>query len=118
MIGIRLSHLKCTEHTMAQPTFDEIILNIMPLLKNGVTSERQTILKVLERVAEPVDVNRWRLATVGHNEFLEWDTMTYHKVASAIVPQSDTAPSRSALRFTPPTTTPAPAIPSPAETAR
>lgn len=43
------------------PGFDEIILNIMPLLKNGITPEHQTILNVLERVAERVGADRWRL---------------------------------------------------------
>lgn len=43
------------------PTFDEICLDIMPLLKNGVTPENQTILSVLESVARPVGNGRWRL---------------------------------------------------------
>lgn len=43
------------------PTFDEICLDIMPLLKNGVTPENQTILSVLETIAEPAGGDRWRL---------------------------------------------------------
>lgn len=42
-------------------TFDEIILNVMPSLKNGVTPERQTVLDVLATVAEPIGENSWRL---------------------------------------------------------
>jgi len=43
------------------PTFDEIVLHIMPLLKNGVTPEHQTILTVLEEIAERVGEDGWRL---------------------------------------------------------
>jgi hypothetical protein len=43
------------------PTFDEIILNILPLLKNGATPENQTVLNVLEDIAERVGQENWRL---------------------------------------------------------
>jgi hypothetical protein len=43
------------------PTFDHICLDIMPLLKNGVTPPNQTILSVLETIAQPVGSGRWRL---------------------------------------------------------
>jgi hypothetical protein len=44
------------------PTFDEIVMNIMPLLKNGITPENQTILGVLETIARPVgEQGGWRL---------------------------------------------------------
>jgi hypothetical protein len=43
------------------PDFDEIGLNIMPLLKNGTTPERQTILNVLESIAEHTTSGKWRL---------------------------------------------------------
>jgi hypothetical protein len=56
-----VSYLKRLEHRHENPTFDEIILHIMPLLKNGATPEDQTILKVLESVAERVGTDRWRL---------------------------------------------------------
>ncbi len=46
-------------------TFDDIILAILPLLKNGVTPENQTILKVLEDIGEHVGDNCWRLKTSG-----------------------------------------------------
>jgi hypothetical protein len=45
------------------PTFDEIVLNIMPLLKNGTTPPEQTIQNVLEDIGERVDGEQghWRL---------------------------------------------------------
>ena len=54
------------EHQQYYPTFDEIILNIMPLLKNGITPEKQTILNVLEEVAVRTGHDRWKL--VGHEQ--------------------------------------------------
>ena len=56
------------EHLKRNPTFDEIILNIMPLLKNGITPKHQTILSVLESIAKRVDVNRWQLTKSGQLE--------------------------------------------------
>jgi hypothetical protein len=55
------SYLRRMEHLNRNPAFDEIVLNIMPLLKNGVTPEHQTILKVLETIAERVGIDAWRL---------------------------------------------------------
>ena len=58
------------------PTFDEIILNILPLLKNGVTPEDQTILSVLEDIGLRVGKDSWRLkqpsaqATLFNNLFI------------------------------------------------
>ena len=46
-------------------TFDEIVLNILPLLKNGTTPENQTILTVLEDIAERVGENSWKLKGEG-----------------------------------------------------
>lgn len=43
------------------PTFDEIVLYILPLLKNGTTPENQTILNVLEDIGEHVGHDKWRL---------------------------------------------------------
>jgi hypothetical protein len=56
------------EHLNRNPTFDDIVFNIMPLLKNGVTPEHQTILKVLETVAERVGTDGWRLIKGGQQE--------------------------------------------------
>jgi len=63
-----VSYLKRMEHLNRNPTFDEIILNIMPLLKNGITPEHQTILNVLESIAERVGADRWRLTKSGQGE--------------------------------------------------
>jgi hypothetical protein len=43
-------------------SFDDIVQHIMPLLKNGITPENQTILNVLEVIAEKeVKTNMWKL---------------------------------------------------------
>jgi hypothetical protein len=44
-----------------QPAFDEIVLYVMPLLKNGDTPEEQTILNVLEGIATKVGEDCWKL---------------------------------------------------------
>ncbi|HMI79114.1 MAG TPA: hypothetical protein VK484_09980, partial [Ferruginibacter sp.] len=46
-------------------TIDDIILYIMPLLKNGSTPEQQTILKVLEDIGEHLGNNQWKLKSEG-----------------------------------------------------
>lgn len=58
-----LSYLRRIEFAGGEaPSFDEIVMNVMPLLKNGVTPENQTILGVLETIARPVGQNGgWRL---------------------------------------------------------
>ncbi|MDR0518294.1 MAG: type I restriction enzyme HsdR N-terminal domain-containing protein [Fibromonadaceae bacterium] len=56
-----LSYLRRMERQNIRPTFDEIVLYILPLLKNGITPERQTILSVLEDIGEKVDTDSWRL---------------------------------------------------------
>lgn len=48
-------------HQKHYPTFDDIVLNIMPLLKNGLTPENQTILSVLEKIAIRIGHDRWKL---------------------------------------------------------
>jgi hypothetical protein len=47
------------------PTTDEIILDIMPLLKNGITPENQTILNILVKIAKHIGNNRWKLTKSG-----------------------------------------------------
>ncbi|GAB4200516.1 MAG: hypothetical protein OHK0057_24920 [Thermoflexibacter sp.] len=59
-----LSYLRRMELENKIPTFDDIVLNIMPLLKNGITPENQTILSVLKNIATPVG-NGWRLMPQG-----------------------------------------------------
>jgi 16S rRNA G966 N2-methylase RsmD len=65
------SYLKRMSFQKKDPTFDEIVLNIMPLLKNGVTPENQTILKVLEEIAYRVGEDRWRLKTTGQSNLFD-----------------------------------------------
>jgi 16S rRNA G966 N2-methylase RsmD len=60
-----LSYLRQMEHRQVHPTFDDIVLSIMPLLKNGITPENQTILGVLEVLAEKDTLGRWRLKHDG-----------------------------------------------------
>ncbi|MBC6409607.1 MAG: type I restriction enzyme HsdR N-terminal domain-containing protein [Ekhidna sp.] len=60
-----LSYLRRMERESKTPRFDEIILYIMPLLKNGITPEDQTILGVLEDIAERVDNDCWKLKKEG-----------------------------------------------------
>jgi hypothetical protein len=64
-----LSYLRRKERENKIATFDEIILGILPLLKNGSTPENQTILKVLETIANRVGTEGWRLKS--KNEQLE-----------------------------------------------
>ena len=62
------SYLRRMEIENKTPTFDEIVLCIMPLLKNGVTPENQTVLSVLENIAECVGENRWQLKQNGQGK--------------------------------------------------
>jgi hypothetical protein len=55
------SYLRRKERLGEHPTFDEVVLNVMPLLKNGDTPETQTIRNVLESIATHVGYNRWAL---------------------------------------------------------
>lgn len=43
------------------PHFDEIVLTILPFLKNGTTPESQTSSNVLEDIAERVGQDGWRI---------------------------------------------------------
>lgn len=56
-----LSYLRRMQREGVNPHFDDIILDIMPLLKNGTTPENQTILGVLEDLAEKTGEDRWKL---------------------------------------------------------
>ncbi len=60
-----LSYLKRKDLERVYPTTDDIILDIMPLLKNGVTPENQTILRVLSTIADGFEENQWRLKQKG-----------------------------------------------------
>ncbi len=64
-----ISYLKRKEFENINPTTDDIILDIMPLLKNGLTPENQTILKILESIADEFGKNNWRLKKEGQLSF-------------------------------------------------
>ena len=51
--------------------FDEIVFNLLPLLKNGTTPEKQTILNVLEDIAEHMGQDSWRLKKEGQTKLFE-----------------------------------------------
>jgi 16S rRNA G966 N2-methylase RsmD len=60
-----ISYLRRMERENRSSHFDEIVLAILPLLKNGTSPEGQTILNVLEDIAEKVDEDSWRLKPHG-----------------------------------------------------
>ena len=60
-----LSYLRRMERENKISTFDEIVLEILPLLKNGTTPENQTILTVLEHIAVRVGQDNWTLKKDG-----------------------------------------------------
>lgn len=60
-----LSYLRRKERQNEFPTTDEIILDVMLLLKNGITPQNQTILKVLERIAVHIGNNQWKIKKEG-----------------------------------------------------
>jgi len=66
-----LSYLRRKENNNEFPTTDEIILNTMPLLKNGITPENQTILKVLERIAVHIGDNKWKIKKDGQQTLFD-----------------------------------------------
>lgn len=66
-----ISYLRRLELSKKYPTFDEIVLHIMPLLKNGITPEEQTILNVLEDIAIPKNNGCWKLKIIGQQTLME-----------------------------------------------
>lgn len=56
-----LSFMRGQEHKGIYPNFDDIVLSVMPLLKNGITPPKQTVLSVLETVADRNAQGGWRL---------------------------------------------------------
>lgn len=56
-----ISYLRRMERQKTAVTFDDIILHIMPLLKNGTTPEAQTILNVLGDIGERIGEHHWQL---------------------------------------------------------
>jgi len=63
-----ISYLRRMERENKNPNFDEIVLAILPLLKNGTTPEDQNILSVLEDIAERVGEDRWKLKQEGQQQ--------------------------------------------------
>lgn len=53
------------------PRFDDIILEIMPLLRNGLTPDNQTVLSVLENIADRVGEDRWKLRESGQGNLFK-----------------------------------------------
>lgn len=60
-----LSYMKRQHQMGIDPDFSDIVQAIMPLLKNGITPERQTILNVLRVWARETPDERWRLRDDG-----------------------------------------------------
>ena len=60
-----ISYLRRMEREQKNSTFDEIVLHLLPLLKNGTTPENQTILSVLEDIGERIGEDNWRLQKEG-----------------------------------------------------
>ncbi|MDO5760089.1 MAG: DNA methyltransferase [Bacteroidota bacterium] len=58
-----ISFLRRMEREHRDVSFDEIIMDTIPLLKNGVTPEDQTVLTVLENIADRTSEGKWRLKT-------------------------------------------------------
>jgi DNA modification methylase len=59
------SYLRRMERENKSAKFDEIVLYILPLLKNGETPKNQTILSVLEDIAYRDSNDNWRLKRAG-----------------------------------------------------
>jgi len=66
-----LSLLRRMARENRNPSFDEIVLNIIPLLKNGITPEHQTILGVLEDIGEHIGDGCWRLKSSGQGNLFD-----------------------------------------------
>ena len=66
-----LSYLRRKENKGIKPITDEIILDIMPLLKNGIIPKNQTIIKVLERVANHTEDDKWKIKKGGQQTLFE-----------------------------------------------
>jgi hypothetical protein len=60
-----ISYLRRMEREKKIPDFNDIILEIMPLLKNGTTPENQTILGVLEDIGQHVGKEGWKIKQEG-----------------------------------------------------
>jgi 16S rRNA G966 N2-methylase RsmD len=66
-----ISFLRRMELENKITTFDDIIFHIIPLLKNGITPENQTVLSVLENIGEHVGDDKWRLKRDGQQTLFD-----------------------------------------------
>jgi tRNA G10 N-methylase Trm11 len=66
-----ISFLRRKERENINPHFDDIILYILPLLKNGTTPENQTILAVLEDLAEHIGEDCWRIKNTNQKTLFD-----------------------------------------------
>lgn len=60
-----ISYLRRMELENKTPTLEDITFHIIPLLKNGITPEKQTVLNILEDIAERINTNCWILKRDG-----------------------------------------------------
>jgi len=60
-----ISFLRRMERENKPVTFDDIILEVIPLLRNGTTPENQTVLSVLEDIGQRSGDNYWTLKKSG-----------------------------------------------------
>lgn len=60
-----ISFLRRMERENKAVTFDDIILEVIPLLKNGTTPENQTVLNILEDIGQRYGDNYWTLKKAG-----------------------------------------------------
>ncbi len=60
-----ISFLRRMERENIPVTFDDIILEVIPLLKNGSTPKNQTVLNVLEDIGQRYGDNYWTLKKSG-----------------------------------------------------
>jgi len=63
-----ISYLRRMERENKTSTINDIVFSILPLLKNGITPERQTILSVLEDIGERTGDDGWKLKQKGQGE--------------------------------------------------
>ena len=63
-----LSYMRRETRQGKYHTLDELVFHVMPLLKNGITPETQTILSVLRDIGEHMGENKWMLKRVGQGE--------------------------------------------------
>jgi hypothetical protein len=66
-----VASLRRHERINSTPTFDEIVLEVMPSLKNGLTPENQTILSVLEDIADRIEGDRWKIKQNGQRKLFD-----------------------------------------------